>query len=151
MLTAAVLLVVLATPSDPVFDKLVGEWTSKEESIRADGSKVAFTLKGTNRLVLGGSMLQIEEELALPAGRKSHNLILMRPEAGGYQVWWHTDGQAKPLTFSGKADGNKLTLTGETLKIEYDFVKDGFYKAQLLVKTGETWRVATVAEYTKKG
>jgi hypothetical protein len=150
MLAVALFLAAFSPTGDPVFEKLIGEWTSVEESIRPDGSKVPFTLTGINRMVLGGSMLQIEEELSLPVGRRSHNLILMRGEGAGYKVWWHTDREDKPAVFEGKADGNKLTLTSETLKIEYEFVKDGFYRAQLLVKSGETWRVATTAEYTRK-
>ncbi len=138
---------------DAILDRFPGEWTSKEEATRPDGSKLAFTLDGKYRRIFQGKAILMEETLNLPGGRKSENLIVLRFDAVAkkYRAVWQTDGGPEPLTFTGTATADALSLVDDkgNLKIEYQFVKDGFFKAQLLAKQGEGWRIATVAEYTR--
>jgi len=152
MLVVLPILVALLAP-DPVLDYLEGKWTSKEESIRPDGTKVPFDLVGENKRTLGGKALWIEETLHLPGDRKAYNGILLRfdPAERKYRAWWHTDGQVKPIEFAGTGDATQLVLEGigVPLKIEYRFERPDFYSARLLRKSGETWQVATLAQYTK--
>ena len=57
----------------------------------------------------------------------------------------------KPIEFAGTGDATQLVLEGigVPLKIEYRFERPDFYSARLLRKSGETWQVATLAQYTK--
>ena len=138
---------------DAILDRFPGDWTSKEEAVRPDGTKVAFTLAGKNRRVFQGKAILMEETLDLPGGRKAENLIVLRFDATAkkYKAVWQTDSNPEPMTFVGTATADTLSLVEDkgNYRIEYQFVKDGFFKAQLLAKQGAGWRVATNAEYTR--
>lgn len=140
---------------------LLGKWESHEESTGPDGKSTKFVLQGTNTWVLNGKFLQIKEEFEIPGVGKIENLILMGfdPKAKRYHAWWYTSNAPVPIEFEGDFDGKNFTLTtvGDTgrppLRIRYDFLEDGHYKAVLEVKREDAWKLATEAEYkrTAKG
>jgi hypothetical protein len=158
----APLLALILTDDPPLkkLDFLLGDWESKESATGADGTKVDFTLKGTNRWVLDGTYLRIEESFEIPGRGKQENLIMMTYDARdkAYRAWWYTKGAGKPIEFTGAFVEKDFQLTSEAkapypaLRVTYKLVTDGRYDATLEVGNDGKWRVQTVAGYrrTKK-
>ena len=134
---------------------LLGKWESHEKAKGPGGTEVSFTLKGTNAFILDGKGLQIDEAFEVE-GRKFANHILMTHDAaaGKYKAWWFTAGQpSRPLVFSGVLSEKAFILTtdDDRVRISYDLIKDGEYKAKLEVKRNDAWETTTTAEYKRTG
>lgn len=101
------------------YDFLIGEWESHEETQLPDGKKVPFTLKGVNKLILGGNALQIDEAFEVQGQKVSNHIVMSAATDGTVSAWWFSSSQAnRPLTFTGKRDGDTLTLSSPSgLKI----------------------------------
>lgn len=136
---------------------LLGKWESHETSESPDGKKTPFVLQGRNTWAHEGRYLQISEHFEIAGAGKFENLILMGfdPSAKLYRAWWYTNNIATPLVFEGDFDGKRLTLTGiqekkrPLLRINYDFLEEGHYKATLEIRRDDKWTIATTAEYRR--
>jgi len=149
------MLALLMSPSTAqdldVIKFLEGDWSSEEVAYTPNG-EVKFTLKGKNVRVLEGKWLQIDETLSLPGNRTSENKILVsKAPDGEIRMYWFTAGPPEPMAFRGKPQGRTLQLTeakGAT-RITYRFGEEGKYEATVETKSGETWRKAVDAKYSK--
>lgn len=158
--SAACLLTVAIAGQDVAPEKrlefLLGNWESKE--VTTSGTQeIEFTLKGTNRWTLGGTTLQIDETFKIQ-DRDFANHILIRwiPAAKHYKMWWFTKSGPEPLVFKGTfVSENNLVFEpfdekdARQLKIIYDILGPGHYKARLEMKDGDKWVVRTRAEYKR--
>jgi len=130
---------------------LVGEWTSHETTKGRDGKEVPFDLKGKNAWILEGNFLQMDESFEVPGEGKFSNHILLSYDkaAKTYRAWWFASSNAKPLVFTGFRTEKTFVLSQEEgrLRISYDLLEDGHYKARLEGKRGDEWSLLTEAEY----
>jgi hypothetical protein len=161
-LLPALIAIALPNPQAPAEDPmkglsfLLGKWESHEKTKGPDGKEIAFSLKGTNALILDGKCLQIDEAFEIE-GKKYANHILMTPDpsaAGKYRVWWYSaSAPSRPLVFTGVRSGQKFVLTSDNdrMRITYDVKKDGEYSAVVDVKRGDAWEATTTAEYKRTG
>jgi len=134
---------------------LEGNWESKETTQSPDGKPIDFTLAGTNKWILDGEYLQIDEAFEIPGAGKFSNHILMTFDKRDsvYRAWWYSSRSPRPTTFAGKWDEKgdlKLDDEAGRVRIVYHPLEPGHYTAQLLVKDGETYRERTVADYRRK-
>lgn len=156
LLPSAILL--LLRPQTPIEGSdglkfLLGDWTSHETTKGADGKEIPFDLKGTNTWVLEGTALQMDESFEVPGQGKFSNKFLLSYDKGAklYRAWWFSSSSPKPLVFSGQRTEKAFVLTQEDgrLRISYDLLEEGHYKAIVEVKRSDTWALLTEAEYRR--
>jgi hypothetical protein len=141
-------------PADPMkeLSVLLGNWESKETTKGPDDKEVEFTLKGKNSMILDNRCLQIDEAFEV-SGRKFANHILMNydPRIKKYRIFWFTNGRSLPHTFTGVKVDKQYVLTSddERMRITYNFLEDGHYKAEVAMKNEDKWEPHTVAEYRR--
>lgn len=154
LLTGIALAQTSATTSEGDFLKrFEGEWESHETTKGASGKEMPFVLKGKNRWILEGRFLQIDESFKVEGTKYANHILMTFDEAAKkYRLWWFSNGSSNPIVFTGERADQSLTMVQDAgrLRIRYDFVKDGRYKAKLEVKRGEEWTEQTVAEYVRK-
>jgi len=132
---------------------LVGEWTSHETTKGSDGKEIPFDLKGKNTWVLEGTTLQMDENFEVPGQGKFSNKILLSYDKGAkqYRAWWFSSSSPRPLVFTGQRTEKAFVLSQEEgkLRISYDLLEDGHYKAIVEVKRNDNWTLLTEAEYRR--
>lgn len=132
---------------------LTGEWTSHETTKDRQGKEQPFDLKGKNVWILEGTFLQMDESFEVPGDGKFGNHILLTFDKGAkkYRGWWFTNSSPQPLTFTGERAEKTFVLTQEAgrIRISYDLLEDGHYRAKLEVKRGDNWQTETEAEYRR--
>jgi hypothetical protein len=130
---------------------LLGDWRSHESTKSADGKVIPFDLQGKNAWILEGQYLQIDEGFEVEGQGRFANQILLTFDnaAQKYRAWWFTNRSPQPIVFSGERTEKTLVLTQDAgrIRIAYDLLEDGHYKASVQVKRGETWETQTTAEY----
>ncbi|RYG47065.1 hypothetical protein EON79_08395 [bacterium] len=151
-LFAALILAKAETP----LDRLPGKWTSLETLTKGDGSKATLRLKGENRWIYPGELLEISESYRIDGEKEdgnNHILIRLHPD-GKMTMWWHVPKAAKPLTFEGTSDEKGLVFTQDNGRLRISYMWDGKddYDAKLEVKAPDKaeWQSRTVARYTRQ-
>ncbi|AIE86777.1 DUF1579 family protein [Fimbriimonas ginsengisoli] len=146
-----------AIPQDPMkgLAFLLGSWESKETTKGPEGKEVAFTLKGKNTLILEGRYLQIDEAFEVAEMGKFANHILFNfdPSVRKYRGYWFMNHRAQPIVFTGVLGDKQFVITDadEKLRITYDLLEPGHYKAEVAIKRDDKWEVNTTAEYRRTG
>lgn len=148
---AALLVARAQTP----LDRLAGPWTSLETVTQADGTKGALRLKGENRWIFPGELLEISETYLVdgdPEEGRNHILVRTAPD-GKLAMWWYVPKRVEPMVFDGTADDKGMTFTRKDGRLRIVYVWDGqdAYDAKLEVKPAdkEGWEARTVARYTR--
>jgi len=145
---------VLLQQPDPL-TRLEGNWTSLE-SVETPAGKKTLRLKGKNRWVFKGKLLEIHEEYTVDGDpEKGENHILLRALDGGkIAAWWYVPALAEPMAFDGTVEEAGMTLTRKDGKMRIVYTWDGLkaYDAKLQVRrtTDAEWADRTIARYTKK-
>lgn len=135
--------------------RLVGNWSSLE-TVVVDGQKRTLKLKGENRWIFKGKLLDIRERYTIKGDpNPGENHLLLRDAGEGKLIaWWHTPDANEPVVLRGTVDSNGMTLTEEKGRMRVVYVWDGekAYDARLEVYSAadKTWRERTVARYRKR-
>lgn len=144
----------LPQPLPGPLDRLVGDWTSLEQVETPEGRRT-LRLKGTNRWVFEGRLLEIHERYTVDGDLKpGENHILLRALDGGkVAAWWYVPDMPEPLVFEGSSEAGGLTLTRKDgrMRIVYRWDGERAYDAKLQTrgKGDEAWSDRTVARYKK--
>ncbi|CAN5469514.1 hypothetical protein BH11ARM2_BH11ARM2_14420 [soil metagenome] len=151
LLFAALLLARAEAP----LDRLAGSWTSLETVTKPDGSKGVLRLKGENRWIFPGELLEISETYRVDEESeegKNHILVKALPDAK-LAMWWYVPKRAEPMAFDGAVDEKGMILTRKDGQLRVSYVWDGqdAYDAKLETKAAdrEEWVTRTVARYTR--
>ncbi|RYG38152.1 hypothetical protein EON81_04485 [bacterium] len=152
----ALFVALLFAKAETPLDRLPGNWTSVEDLTNMDGSKSVLRLKGENRWIFPGQLLEISETYRVDGEKedgKNHILVRYQPD-GKMTMWWHTPNSPLPLVFEGVSDEKGLTFTQDKGRLRVSYVWDGkdAYDAKLEIKVAgkEDWQNRTVARYTRK-
>ncbi len=133
---------------------LAGDWTSLE-SVETPTGKKTLRLKGKNRWVFKGKLLEVHEEYSVDGDPdKGENHILLRAIDGGkIAAWWYVPTLTEPLVFDGTIEETGMTLTRKDGKMRIVYKWDGpkAYDAKLQMRRSvdDPWADRTVARYTK--
>lgn len=138
---------------DPL-TRLEGDWTSLE-SVEAGAGKKTLRLKGKNRWVFKGKLLEIHEEYTVDGEpEEGENHILLRADGPKLAGWWYVPSLPEPMAFDGTVEEAGMTLTRKDGKMRIVYKWDGpkAYDAKLQTRrnTEDPWADRTVARYTKK-
>jgi len=144
-----------APKADPLngLEFLLGNWESKEKTKGQDGKEIEFTLKGKNARTLDGRYLEIKEEFEIAGAGKFANLILMTfdPRLGKHRAWWFSNRSRAPIAFTAVKTEKNFVMTSDDdrMRITYDILGDGHYKAVVDIKQADKWEPTTFAEYRR--
>jgi hypothetical protein len=135
-------------------ERLEGNWTSLE-SVETPQGKKALRLKGKNRWIFKGKLLEIHERYTVDGDPEpGENHILLRAlDDGKLSAWWYVPQVAEPLVFDGTVEEGGMTLTRKDGRMRITYKWDGpkAYDAKLQTRRAgeEAWTDRTVARYTK--
>jgi hypothetical protein len=146
------------SPGHKKFEDLAGEWKGNETMYPSHWDPKGGVAKGktTSRVAVGGFAL-VSDYLQERDGVitfQGHGVYSYDPRSELYTLYWVDSIGSPPEVFTGKFEGNVLTLghEGQPMRVRliYDLSKPGFMASSMeMSQNGVEWKKLFDAEYQR--